>query len=301
VSLYHKAGSPCLAYEVYKASMTCPYLWRTPNSSAVQDAPSILQDAVGISADTHFLADIPRDEILPLQGPPTPAGREAWIAARSRTILSASKAPVISATSLAGSNDEQSPIPPQDSQTSPPSWTRFGAGVAMGRAVHAVLQMTELSAPGNVEDLVRSVAYREGLPHRCKDIAAMVRRALTSPTVLQAGSVKHWKEVYVSANVHGGVVEGYIDLLYEIDGGLVIVDYKTDTIGPAGITKERAERHSLQLGCYALALEASQPLRVARGTLLYLDARAQALELDLADLATAKEHAAAKLGKAFTS
>ncbi|MCL4422574.1 MAG: UvrD-helicase domain-containing protein [Actinobacteria bacterium] len=300
VSLYHKAGSPCLAHELYKASMACPHLWRTLNLSTVQDDTSTLQDTQGLSSDFNFMADIPRDGIIPLPEAPTPAWREAWIAARSRTIAT-SKAPVISATSLTDSSGEPSTIPVQDSETSPPSWMRFGSGVAIGRAVHTVLQMTELGAPGNVVDLVRSVAYREDIPHRLKDVAAMVHRALSSPTVLQAGSVRHWKEVYVSANVNGGVVEGYIDLLYETSGGLVIVDYKTDRIGPDGISDGKLERHSLQLGCYALALEASQPLRVAKGTLLYLDAGSHVLELELADLAAIKEQAASKLGQAFGS
>ncbi len=38
----------------------------------------------------------------------------------------------------------------------------------------------------------------------------------------------HWRETYVGSIVDDVLVEGYVDLLFRDDDGLVIVDYKTD-------------------------------------------------------------------------
>ena len=49
-------------------------------------------------------------------------------------------------------------------------------------------------------------------------------------------------------------VEGYVDLLVETEDGLVVVDYKTDKDGDVGAAERR---YALQLGAYAVALEAA--------------------------------------------
>ncbi len=43
-----------------------------------------------------------------------------------------------------------------------------------------------------------------------------------------AAGRRHWREVYVGGPYGEGVLEGYVDLLYRDDDGLVVVDYKTD-------------------------------------------------------------------------
>jgi RecB family exonuclease len=82
-------------------------------------------------------------------------------------------------------------------------------------------------------------------------------------------SRRYWRELYVAAAVGEVAIEGYIDLLYETDAGLVIVDYKTDTIGPDAATADKVDRYARQLAGYAIALETATGLTVAAATLLF--------------------------------
>ena len=58
----------------------------------------------------------------------------------------------------------------------------------------------------------------------------------------------------MAAPLEGGIVEGFIDLLFEEDAGLVIVDYKTDALG-VDQTADAANRYRIQGGAYVLALQ----------------------------------------------
>ena len=50
------------------------------------------------------------------------------------------------------------------------------------------------------------------------------------------------------------VLEGYIDLLFEDDSGLHIVDYKTDTWSTVADLDAKVDRYRPQLEAYARAL-----------------------------------------------
>lgn len=50
-----------------------------------------------------------------------------------------------------------------------------------------------------------------------------------------------------------GLVEGFIDLLFEEEGRIIIADYKTDVLDD-GAEEERMGQYSLQAGAYALAV-----------------------------------------------
>jgi ATP-dependent exoDNAse (exonuclease V) beta subunit len=101
----------------------------------------------------------------------------------------------------------------------------------------------------------------------------MVRCALTSATVIRAGSRRHWREVSVTAPVGvGGVLEGFVDLLFEDDDGLVVVDYKTDRIPDRGALGAAAGTYRLQVAAYAVALESSTGRDVSRCVLVFVGA-----------------------------
>ncbi len=61
------------------------------------------------------------------------------------------------------------------------------------------------------------------------------------------------------------MVEGYIDLLYRDDDGLVLVDYKTDT----AISVETVQAYERQLEVYRRALVESAGEPVVRSILLF--------------------------------
>ena len=111
-------------------------------------------------------------------------------------------------------------------------WKRGRAGTSIGRAVHAVLQVVDLHTGSGLEDTAKAQAAAEGVPGRADDIARLARRAIDSPLVKRAlESRRWWRETPVAGPVGDGIVEGFIDLLFEEEDGLVIVDYKTDTLG----------------------------------------------------------------------
>jgi ATP-dependent helicase/nuclease subunit A len=86
-----------------------------------------------------------------------------------------------------------------------------------------------------------------------------VRRAAVCP---------HWRETYVGTVVGERVLEGFIDLIYR-DDGLVIVDYKTDTV-PAVALDQRVAFYRPQMAAYAAALQAATQEPVRRCVLLFL-------------------------------
>ena len=59
-----------------------------------------------------------------------------------------------------------------------------------------------------------------------------------------------WREVPFGVPVGDGALEGFVDLLFEEHDGLVIVDYKTDSVEPEEVANA-ANRYSLQAGSYA--------------------------------------------------
>jgi ATP-dependent helicase/nuclease subunit A len=68
------------------------------------------------------------------------------------------------------------------------------------------------------------------------------------------GSDRYWREVPVGARLDDVLLEGVIDLLYEDDGKLVVVDYKTDRLSPSDL-EMRKRTYRLQGAAYALLVE----------------------------------------------
>jgi len=139
---------------------------------------------------------------------------------------------------------------------------RGRAGTAIGRAVHATLQALDLSAPRDVAAQVRRQCDLEFITEHEATVAALVEAALASPSVQQAAKHPHHKELFVSAPIGQRVIEGYVDLLVEGPEGLVVVDYKTDTVPNEAAIDEKLATYELQGAAYAAAIEAVTGLRV---------------------------------------
>jgi len=187
---------------------------------------------------------------------------EEWIRRRQEVLVALSSIRLQTATGLAHADDESglSPERGDDVATS----RRGRAATSLGRAVHAVLQVTDLATGDNLDALSRAQAAAEGIPERSADIASLARAALNSETVRRAATLRHWREVPVGASVDGTVFEGFIDLLYEErDGSVVIVDYKTDSVSRAGIAT-RMEKYRLQGAVYAMLLQKVMGRRALR-------------------------------------
>jgi ATP-dependent exoDNAse (exonuclease V) beta subunit len=177
---------------------------------------------------------------------------------------------------------------------------RGRGGTQLGRAVHATLQSISLSlarqlaAGGSPSPELRALAGSEARAERIGDRTADVERlvlaALSSPSVRDAftGGAPR-REVYVATTVDGVVLDGYLDLCIEEDGGLTVVDYKTDTIRDRATIEAAAERYGLQAAAYALALRDATGLPVRRCVLVFLTPPNQPIEYEVPDLAAAVE------------
>ncbi len=148
---------------------------------------------------------------------------------------------------------------------------RGRAGTAIGRAVHACLQAVDLVSGRDARPLATAQAEIEGIAHLADEVMSLVHAAIASPTVREAARRRHWRELYVGAPVADTLIEGFIDLLYEdADGGLVVVDYKTDRLRSADDERVAVDLYRLQLATYALALEVSLGRPVAGAVLLFV-------------------------------
>jgi ATP-dependent helicase/nuclease subunit A len=132
-----------------------------------------------------------------------------------------------------------------------PAWSKGRYGSAIGRAVHGILQVVDLSSHHDLEDAVAAQCVAEGVVQFAPQVTALVRSALDSDIVKRAAAREHWRESYVGmVEEDGTVLEGFVDLIYrEDDGSLVVVDYKTDD-APDAALPSRTEYYAPQVNAY---------------------------------------------------
>ena len=202
-----------------------------------------------------------------------------WAADRKRAINESSRPQFVAATGLSRAFKDEEKEP-----ESPEPWRRGRAGTSVGRAVHAVLQSIDLATGDGVEHRARAQAVAEGVPDREDEIARLAQVAVQSDIVRRAvASQRIWREVPVAAPVGDGSLHGFIDLLFEEENGLVVVDYKTDAVTDAQFP-EVTQRYRLQGGAYAHAIAQITGKPVKEMVFLYLQPER---EEPLSDLAAA--------------
>lgn len=202
-----------------------------------------------------------------------------WEAERQKLLEERSLPPSTAATSLGyKSGDGREDKPEQDT---PEPWRRGRSGTSVGRAVHAVLQVIDLASGDGIADRAKAQAMAEGVHDREEDIVRLSQAALESDVVKRAiASGRFWREVPVAASVGGGSLHGFIDLLFEEDDGLVVVDYKTDSLS-SGQAGEANARYRLQGGAYAHAIQQVTGKRVKEVVFLYLQPKSEEKLSDL--------------------
>ena len=240
-------------------------------------------EVVGAVVGPEEARDARRREETPVEH--STEARERWMAERERLIGEMGRPSFVSATSLGRQSGEDKEEP-----DSPEPWRRGRAGTSVGRTVHAVLQAIDLANGEGIADRARAQAAAEGIPERESEIVRLARAAVESDVVRRAvASGRYWREVPVAAEVGAGSLHGFIDLLFEEDGELVVVDYKTDLVG-AEEAGEAVARYRLQGGAYAYSIGQVTGKRVKGVVFLYLHPRR---EERLEDLAGAMSEAAA--------
>lgn len=231
-------------------------------------------------------AEVPEVRVTP--GEPVPAA-DAWRERRESAAKRAA-APVAAATAIAHAAAPGAPEEPEEPPATPAEpWRKGRAGTAIGRAVHAVLQGIDLGTGEGLEAAAAAQAEAEGIADRAGEVKRLAGNALASAAVQAAvASGRYWREVYVGADVGGVLVEGFIDLLYEGQDGLVIVDYKTDGLRSDAEADRVMPQYRLQAGAYAAALERATGLRAAAAVFVFTEPK---VERRVDDLAAAKAEA----------
>ena len=288
VNMHYPDRGNCFARQIANLLEAAdPGLWNIldrpplPDRSAVPDAPSL--DIAPMPAAADFLPQ-----------------RERWQRQRGELIKAAARPPSAAATTLARIAKEESGDTADDAAAAEP-WRRGRGGAPLGRAVHAVLQTIDLATGAGLAETAQSQALGENIPGRRQEIIDLAQVALDSAAVRQAvASGRYWREVPVAAPLgkgSDGIIEGFIDLLYETpDGSLVVVDYKTDAIDAAE-TAETVQRYRLQGGAYALALQQATGKPVREVVFLFLRPSKEERLTNIPELtAAAAELAAAHLG-----
>ncbi|MDO8750939.1 MAG: 3'-5' exonuclease, partial [Dehalococcoidia bacterium] len=211
--------------------------------------------------------------------------RTAWKEQRATTIKAASRPEAEAVTTIAR-------VAKEEAEGGEIAYRRGRGGTNLGRAVHVVLQSIDLATGTGLVETSKAQAGAEGIPERWEEVARLVRTALESAVVKRAVSTgRYHREVFVSIPLNGRFVEGFIDLLFEDDGGLVIVDYKTDSVDAADVEKAKAE-HEVQAGLYALAVRQVTGKPIHQAVLLFLHPNAEYTFTDMDTLITKAREAA---------
>ena len=209
-------------------------------------------------------------------GPARLPSLEDWQREREAALTSGTRRLAVSATQLANDAARVSAalapagLQKEGRDIDLPPWQKGRYGSAVGRAVHAVLQTVDLTTGQGLQEGAAAQAAAEGVLGREEVIEALCRSALASELVRGAATRPHWREVYVGVPFAGGVLEGYVDLLYRDEDGLVVVDYKTDTWRSEADLEAKVTRYRVQLNAYAEAVAEATGERVARSVLLFL-------------------------------
>ena len=278
VSTFHAAGKASYGEWLTRLSAGAEETsCRRLELPAADVAPTATGDAPGTGTTPHAA---PADE------------RATWLAERAHVLADQARPRFVSATAVAAAAAAAAAPPPdeQEEDRDPDAAVavrrRGRAGSAVGRAVHAVLQLLDGDL-ARLDDLAAQQAHLESVPDAAGTVAALVRSALRAPSVRAAGvAARSWRELYVAAPVGDQAVEGYVDLLYETADGLVLVDYKTDAVAGPSDVDAKVARYRHQIAAYVLALEASTGLTVTAAFLVFCTAGAP-IERPVPDLEAA--------------
>jgi len=186
-----------------------------------------------------------------------------WQAERRELLARAAERPFtpISATRLAA-------------RTAPPPVAAAGAGAGgsgrdFGSLVHRLLEWfpledAGLERAGRLHAMAQALAPSFGLGATDAGRAAeQVERSLALPVLERARrATRVWRELSLFFPDGEHLVEGVVDLVFEEDAALVVVDYKSDAVD-AGSALAQAAHHAPQLQLYGrgLAQALGRPVR----------------------------------------
>jgi hypothetical protein len=143
-------------------------------------------------------------------------------------------------------------------------------GPSFGLAFHGVMERLDLSGGNNLKGLCRIEALEYSIPGSAEKLEATVRQCLDHPLMERVRRAKRLsREVPFSVSLDGNLVEGKIDLLFEEEGGWVIVDYKTDDVSGEAL-EQRFQSYREQGLWYARAIREAAGCEVKEVSLFFV-------------------------------
>ena len=156
-------------------------------------------------------------------------------------------------------------------------------GTAIGRAVHGVLQTVNLENGEGLTALATIHAEAEGVAEFSDEVTSLATSAIASEEIQLAIQNRYWRELHVACPIGEQIVEGYVDLVYETEQGLVVIDYKTDQVELNEIDA-KVDRYRLQGATYAAALEETTRQPVSSVVFAFLSTDSKAICVSLPNL-----------------
>jgi len=131
-------------------------------------------------------------------------------------------------------------------------------GAKFGSIVHNVLESADWANPKDLESLVaKEVEAAQAPATMTASAVKTIERTLKSDLMRRIlASDRYYKEVPFAFEESGTIVEGKIDVLFEKDGEITVVDFKTDKVTKSDL-KERTERYRSQVETYRQAITAT--------------------------------------------
>ena len=205
----------------------------------------------------------PFDDLMP--DPAQELTLDEFKAGRQELLASATQRRYTSATAIGQQSKEE-----KADETEP--WSRGRGGTRLGRAVHAAIQSLPLDADdAAIAAFAKAQAVAEAIPRRAGQVEQLVRWVLRESKAAGRARValRALREVPFAVQVDGTVLEGFIDLLIETsDGGIELVDWKTDQISTDEVS-DRMKEYETQAGLYVYGVEAATGRRVSTVTYVF--------------------------------
>jgi ATP-dependent exoDNAse (exonuclease V) beta subunit len=168
---------------------------------------------------------------------------------------------------------------PSEMETTPEIGHAGGAGspaakrraLALGSAVHAVLERIDLGTGRRADMLSEEASDRAGYPDLAREVESLVLKAIQSRIIKEAiAAPRCFREMPFAAAGDGYLTEGRIDLVFESGGTLTVVDFKTDDVATEPEIASRVAAYEAQALIYARAMTQVTGLPVDRVVFLFI-------------------------------
>jgi ATP-dependent helicase/nuclease subunit A len=214
-------------------------------------------DPFTLRLDVPIALGIPQQELLGKEAPPGLIEQdirnyESWRSELEAVVQTAS-APSIRVETAIEHSSRQGDVPDIEVVVAG-QHERSSGGLRYGTLVHAVLSMIDLAATKEeIRRAAESHARIVGAPDaEVQSVTALVENLLAHPLIKRAsksGAVR--REVPLTLNVDGELIEGVADLAFEEAGHWTVIDFKTDFE-----IEGRLDMYKRQVGIYVRAISA---------------------------------------------